>query len=373
MFWRIFRTFLLTSAFIWCALLALYLDGRWVPVGVVPPQISSLLDRLGLRPGTLVLPSEEKDVVPDVAPVSDAHGSPFSCTTAATGIAEKPKDVVYQWRDGGGRVHFGDTPPENAEFREVDVGDPGKDYFALSVSYPAGPVPADIRTAVEVGGNAIYRIYADILSLAAMSKADIDVKVFGNPQAYQQYRTQLVPGLSAAADGFYSWERNEAAVLHKGSAQQTQRTALHEATHVINAHNFGASPKWFNEGTAEYFENLVVRGQMITIEYSPSWLQGMGRGYVILPIAALLSSTPEQWESSVRNDYYMSAWALVYFLMLPENRPLMADFQRQLARDKCVGVNSVAYMDSHYPGGVAQLERNLRRWLKESNAVPTSF
>ncbi len=377
---KLIRSLLIATVFFLSGLLALHVDGRWFSLGELRPYLEPYLGpmiekirRLDIGAGT---GTGEKLVESLADPLSHTgmHGAEFFCTSAdSTGIQQQSSDGVYRWRDSDGQIHYGDAPPENVDAERMDLGPANPDYFSLQVTYPAGVVPTGIGAAVQIGGRAIYKIYSDMLSLERMSKAEIKVLVFGNEREYQNYKSRVAPEVSASIDGYYSWSRNEAVVFHRSAVDATAGTALHEAVHVINARNFGEMPKWFNEGTAEYFENLVVRGQSTTIEYEGEWLAGLGSSYAILPLPTLLNATREEWAGAIPATYYANAWALVYFLMLPENRATMAALQVQLATDKCDGIDSVAFFQGQYPGGVAQLERDWREWLNGRHSVPTSF
>jgi len=363
-------------SFLLSALLAWFLHGRWLSVADIELEIRAFLASFRDQPVAAepVQPAGPVTSRQTDAPAWASHGTEFHCYSGdPTGIADLPEGKIYRWLDSLGGVHYGDRPPRNVELEIVDIGYREKDYFDLKIHYPAGAVPAGLKDAVAVGGKAVYRVYSGYLSLPRMSKSTIAVKVFGQPASYAAYRHKVAPDVPASTNGFYSWARNEAVVLHRGSATSTRQTALHEATHVINARNFGVMPKWFNEGTAEFFEHLSVNGQQISVAHDTDWLRGLGRQYRVLPLRQLLDSGQSDWDGELRTTYYANAWALVYFLMLPENRALMRAFQLELASDRCDDIDSAGFFERHHAGGVARLEQDWRQWLARPQRVAVRF
>ncbi len=363
-------------SFLLSAMLSWFLQGRWLSFAELQRELLAIIDAVI---NELII-GDEKGALNDVVPLAigelqpEIHGAEFQCFSKnATGIEDLPKGKIYRWLDEAGGVHYGDRPPPDAAVDIVDVGYTEKDYFSLQVHYPAGSVPADIRDTIAIGGKAVYRVYSGYLSLPRMSRSSIEVKIFGNEGSYIAYRQKVAPDVPASTNGFYSWARNEAVVFHGGSAVDTRQTALHEATHVINARNFGVMPKWFNEGTAEFFEHLKISGQQITVDFDTGWLRGLGREYGLLPLHKVLGSSRRDWDGDLRSTYYANAWALVYFLMLPENRVLMQAFQLELAANKCDDIDSAAFFERQYPGGVVRLEQRWRRWLTGPHRVATRF
>jgi hypothetical protein len=304
---------------------------------------------------------------------SSTHGSDYSCTsTPATGIVDKLEGGVFRWSDDQGGVHFSDVAPKNFEATTL-LGQATPDFFNLIVTYPSGYVPSDISNIVSVGGRAIYQVYSTYLQKENMSKSNIDVRVYGNESAYQSFKKKIAPSVTAEIPGFYSWGANVAVVLHKNSVDRTNETALHEATHVINAKNFGKMPKWFNEGMAVVFERAAVAGQAITISPSAYSIEFLRTKATPLSLVQLLGSAHAQWDGDMRPTYYANAWSLAYFLMQPGNRALMTAFQRAMAMNKCDEMDSVAYFEANYSGGLRGLDNAWRAWRHRESIPVISF
>ncbi len=81
--------------------------------------------------------------------------------------------------------------------------------------------------------------------------APVKINLYGKSRDYRvEQKKYNVP---ASSDGFYIDAINEAFVYKN---RDFISVALHEASHSIFQFNFKKSPRWLNEGLAEFFETL---------------------------------------------------------------------------------------------------------------------
>lgn len=364
-----FRRFLIL--FIAVQVLALLYLGERVRSGEplpFPEQVQALrqwLSDRGIEPDALV-PEQVREALSVPAAELNPEGrhlTPAECADKGRAVRDKAPLEVYRWRDEQGNWVFADAAPATVEAEALTLENQGKEYFDLGVRYPAGAVPAAVREGLLVDGEAVYRVYADRLGEGNLTMAELEFLVFGDRDAYNEFRSEVAPELAANTPGFYSAARNQAVVLHRGSPEGTRTTALHEAVHVINARLFGVTPPWFNEGLAEYFEALRVRGQTVEIPRHPHWRRSRELAAGPLDPDVLLRAEPGRWQGPDAARYYGSAWLFSYFLMAPENRELMAALMGELAAERCRLPDSVALLERLHPEGMAGLERDWRDWL----------
>ena len=364
---RLLYFLLVSISFILSGFLAWELDGKWFSFSHL---LESVFNSVGDTSRQQKSASEELPIIkPSQAPTTELigeHGREFACKSfMASGIRELPPKKIFRWFDNEKNVHYSDSVPDGFEYEIVDVGSKQKDYFELAVHTPSGSVPVS-KDKLRIYGEAIYKVYSNFLGLENMSKSKIDVLVYVNNGAYQSYRNQVAPDISANIHGFYSWALNQAVVLHSGDNRLTERVAVHETTHVINARNFGVMPKWFNEGMAELFENIEVSDMKIMIKPDQGWLRSLGRSYPVFSVQKLLSSTSEDWAGENSNAFYANSWAFAYFLMKGSNRRFTKGLQLELAKDKCSEVDTATYIQRHYPGGIKGIQRNWHNWLSQT-------
>lgn len=81
--------------------------------------------------------------------------------------------------------------------------------------------------------------------------APVKINLYGKSKDYRLVQKQYHAPVNS--DGFYTNTINEAFVY---KSRDFISIALHEASHSIFQFNFKKSPKWLNEGLAEFFETL---------------------------------------------------------------------------------------------------------------------
>jgi len=291
------------------------------------------------------------------------------CKGVTAPIKQAKSTKVFSWTDDNGVVHFGDRPPAAANFEEQKLQGHGKDYFDMNIQYPSDDVPKNIGDTVAVGGRAIYRAFEQFIPRSRLSKSSIDMRVYGNRAAFFAYKDEVAPNLSNNVTGFFSGRENTVAVLHHGNDDETRRVALHEVTHVIEFQNLGYLSGWLSEGLAEYFELAVVKGQRATVEVNPYWVRYL-RNARQVQLMTLLTADYSHWQGVDGAAFYGSSWALTYFLMMPDNRDLMSEYQKLVSEEKCDETDSVAFFNERYKNGVRGLESDLRKWLDGPHKVP---
>lgn len=294
------------------------------------------------------------------------------CAENSAPIRRQQGTSVFSWVDDNGVTHFGDRPPQNVDASEQSIQ--GKrDYFDVSISFPTGDTSVELRDSMLVRGQAIAHALSRLLPKSRMTKSTVAIQVFDNAAAFHNYRRDFAPGLSSQVVGFYSALENTVAVLHSGDDDFTVEIALHEATHVFQYKNIGMMPGWLSEGLATYFEMMEVKGQSKVVPASSHWLAQFRSTRQYVPLRDLLTADYGYFQSGAGAHYYGNAWALVYFLMLPENRAMFEQYLAIASQDKCddePAAQTVAFFEQAYPGGLSQMEAHWLDWLRRPHHVP---
>ncbi len=127
----------------------------------------------------------------------------------------------------------------------------------------------------------------------------------------------------------YSDEKNSAGFYH-GSDRDTialyagpdaRQVALHEYVHLVLNHSKILLPKWFQEGTAEFYSNLEVEGHKAGSTVMRAEQVGLRIGDPIAVHLRVLRSEPllsAERLASMKTEplYYAEGWALVHMLNL---------------------------------------------------------
>ncbi|HEY7334920.1 MAG TPA: hypothetical protein VH639_08555 [Bryobacteraceae bacterium] len=154
------------------------------------------------------------------------------------------------------------------------------------------------------------------------------VFVFGSEAEFRKYSDGPV------ADGFYQpGVERDFIVLHAEAG--LARAAIHEYVHLVLDRRTAPLPLWFEEGTAELYSNLDVRGhgmlvgepirEKLATLTSEKWLSSRD-------LAAANRQSPFYNERALAGIFYAESWALVHMLnFAPGWRERMPQFAEQLA------------------------------------------
>jgi len=359
--------------------LAFYLSG----LSAERIGLESLLASFKLPDIRQRIPNAEQLAEAIVAPVdhdsatdsSRTHEIPISCGVPATApLQRKAAHPVYRWTDEAGRVHLGDRKPVGQAAERVDLGLPREfDYFSLDISMVGFRSPPLVRADIEVGMTKIFHVLSEFLALEQLRKVTARIQLHAQSSTFNALYARTEPNAAGSVQGFYNSRTNMAVVLYDEVESRTMNTAIHEATHIINAGLLGRTPRWFNEGLAEYFERIEVRGSAGIVPVAPEWLRELSRSSARLRLPRLLGATQDDWHGQGRHAHYANSWALMHFLLEPQHRPLAEKLLRELARDRCDEIDSIAFFEQHYPGGVNRLEGELHAWLSAGRHIPHTY
>ena len=290
--------------------------------------------------------------------------------TETLAVEEASSSKVYRWVDEAGQVHFSDKEPGKlVNTEQMSVHYPNrKRYFNLKLIEDNASLPAFTRDKVSADMRQIYGILSRDMQLDHLRQVMLNVRLIDSQEAFQAYRAEVAPQISTNS-GFYTSKHNEAVVFQSDNEQQTLAVVRHEATHVIVAGLYGYTPVWFNEGLAEYFEHMHISGQLRQVEpvtFHVEHLRQLVNGGQLMPWRDYIQLKPDQWYSGNLQNHYAQAWALVYFLMSEDTgKQLLQGMMNQLAENFCWQFSSVDYIEQSYPGGLAGLEADWRKWLEQ--------
>lgn len=152
----------------------------------------------------------------------------------------------------------------------------------------------------------IHQKYIEMLGSSAKKAITFNIVIAPNRTTYQElisfYSVKTTTSL-----GVYFGGLNIAFVDYQNSDNKALKTAIHESTHIFNAHLIGRTSNMFNEGMAELFEDVIInkgKGELIISEKRLS--------IEALPLMQFFDD--EQWESLDLPHLYYSSWAWVTFM-----------------------------------------------------------
>ncbi len=308
-----------------------------------------------------------------------AYLSQHACLRA---IVEPPKETpsdvsVYKWKDAEGRLHYSDRKPRHLS--STDIGsaiERKQSKFSLHYTPVGVGAPVGLRDQLRYSTDKIFELLSEGLSIENTRPIELNIRIYGQEKEYRALSRSLYPNSSITAPGFYSLKENLAVVLNRRNPEQTTRTAIHEAAHVVIAGLYGGTPRWFTEGFAEYVEPIHVRGQLASVKSNDYWfgvLRTVARSEGLPDLANYWSIPSAHWESELKNRYYAIAWSVIAFMMDDAGRRKnLSAFMGEMERKYCTPF-APSRLDSFYPGGIETLQRDWAQWVMESKGFTHRF
>ena len=291
-------------------------------------------------------------------------GSRHVCVDTSLGeLKYKKVGDIYTWTDEDDVYHVSDKAPTEGKFELFNyAGEKIFDYFTLDLNTDS--LPYDFNQKLTVKLNKLFELYGKLLDKTSLKKVDINLRVYQSKTAFQKIKNQHNMPISNKSDGFYSHRNNQAYLLFKNN-ERTMSTATHEATHAINRAIIGYTPKWLNEGLAEYSENIQVQGKSATVYPDKNWTHKNIISAKLLPLSTLFSVKNNQWNSSIRRQLYATSWAFIYFMMEhPDRKSILARIIKKEQQNICNTINS-DQLEIQLGMPITSLQKQFSSWSKE--------
>ncbi|MDP7593103.1 MAG: hypothetical protein QF552_10510, partial [Litorilituus sp.] len=262
-------------------------------------------------------------------------GSAGTCKDTSLGeVKYKKVGDIYTWTDENGVYNVSDKPPKEGEFKLLNyAGEKVFDYFILDLNNES--LPYDFHQRLTLKLNKLFEIYGQLLDKSSLKKVDINLRVYASKATFNQIKAKHNMPIGDNTPGFYSHGSNQAHLLLTSHAA-TMRTATHEAAHAINRGIIGYSPKWLNEGLAEYSEYIEVKGKSSRVYPNQNWISNGLVSEQLLPLDKLLAATNGDWSSELRSRLYATSWAFIFFMMdNPQRKDMLAKVIKYEQQNLC--------------------------------------
>ena len=340
-------------------------EKKW-PISVERGQLVGLIDVKAL----FTPPLESEDEALETYQQSFERHRIACFKTKTKVVTQAAQSSIYAWVDEHGKKYFSDIRPQH-EIKLETISSQYKsrlNYFDLTINEDQAKNMGFIRDTISADVRQIYRILTSDLEIKHLRQVKLNLRLFQDQSDFQQYKNKLAPALNTNS-GFYISRLNEAIVYQwPDNDDLTQSVIRHESLHVIMAGLFGETPRWFNEGLAEYFERLQLAGQKKQVKVAQKSIERLTRLYHdgrLPTLASVFDLTAGQFyqKKSVDQNYALS-WAAVFFLLSKdEGRSLFNAVTDQLSAEPCSYVNMRELAKQHYQGGMSALEQDFLYWL----------
>ena len=366
---KIFLGILTVLAFVGSFLLASYFSNQGISLHAQLNKTIHWVDSLFGEDSELDEPpanNEQANV--QAKPKEQYHhvevGNARACKDTSLGEVEYKKvGEVYTWVDERGIANFSSAPPKKGEFKVLNyAGEKVFDYFTLDLNTER--LPYDFNQRLTSKLNKLFEIYGQLLDRSSLKKVDINLRVYASKVAFNQVKAKHNMPISDNTPGFYSHGSNQAHLLLTSHAA-TMRTAIHEAAHAINRGIIGYSPKWLNEGLAEYSEYIEVKGKSSRVYPNKNWTSKRLVSAQLLPLDKLLAATNGDWNSELRSRLYATSWAFIYFMMdNPQRKAMLAKVIKYEQQNLC-DVTDIQQVEKVIGMPTEGLKRQFSHWSNQ--------
>ncbi|QUN04798.1 hypothetical protein KDN34_11110 [Shewanella yunxiaonensis] len=277
------------------------------------------------------------------------------CSGNANKVKRPKQQNIYHWTDNVGTEHFSDRR-DAMSAAQTNYQSPTYN-FDLSIHALSSGIKPFFKDRLSAYLRQVDGIYRTLLPPEELLPVRVDVTLIQSKAVYDDIFMRYYT-LNVNSQGFYSHRDNLAVVWYRTDTQGFA-TAVHESVHVMNAAQFGITPRWFNEGMAEYFENMDLDGFNVTIQPG-DW--SLVR-HSPMQLINLFNATDGDWAQN-QTLFYQYSHALMYFLMSQsEGKNALKDLFSAVVHFRCKPIDMVQTLNASYPGGLAALEQQWRRWL----------
>ena len=297
-------------------------------------------------------------------------GNAKVCKDTSLGeVKYKKVGEVYTWVDERGIANFSSTPPKKGEFTLLNyAGEKVFDYFTLDLNIES--LPYDFHQKLTLKLNKLFEVYGQLLDKSSLKKVDINLRVYASKDAFNQFKAKHNMPIGDNTPGFYSHGSNQAHLLLTSHAA-TMRTAIHEAAHAINRGIIGYSPKWLNEGLAEYSEYIEVQGKSSKVYPNQNWTNNGLVSEQLLPLGKLLAATKDDWNSGLKNRFYATSWAFIHFMMDNQQRKdMLAKVIKYEQQNLCDAMN-IQLVEKAMVMPISQLQSQFTQWANNKLKAQT--
>ncbi|HEY9035429.1 MAG TPA: hypothetical protein VIM96_01820 [Pseudomonadales bacterium] len=287
------------------------------------------------------------------------------CTPRQAASKAVIKPGVYRWQDEKSRWHYGDKAPKTAKVDDLSHQFPVQaKHITVKVIAEGGDLAVGMRDQLNRDAERIFRFYSAHLPSADARSMTLTVHAFFDQKRFEQWRESRDQSSTANA-GLYDAVSREAAVMLSGDTQWDAGVMRHEITHAIHYELLARPPIWFDEGMAEIFNMLSY--------HDGHWQADTWRVPHVSRLAgATAGDMMTEWD---RSDWpgsdpalsYARAWSMAAFLLSAHDGRIFTQYLQWLEAHYCQRLDSRAFMDEHYPGGLAQWQRDWQVWLQQQS------
>ena len=235
-----------------------------------------------------------------------------------------------------------------------------EDIFELNLV--ADDLPASFQQQLEQRLLNLFRVYRALLGREHLRRVALNLRLFADRERYEQYI--LAQGAADVDSQGVYFGRLISGAIHVRYPRQGLRTTVHEAVHAINHALIGATPRWLNEGLAEYLETIDGAAASPGVGLNGSWLNRDNTfRYEFFDFSTLINSE-SYWlpGTEERRVLYGNSWHWIHFLMdAPHRVELLSGLLKAELAAPCTPMDGSSYYQ-HLTAGAPNIEIDFLNW-----------
>lgn len=274
---------------------------------------------------------------------------------------------VYKWVDDNGKVHFSDKSPGNTETDVIDYQHKERKKVDIKIDSIGFELGSSKKKQIIKAVDDVYSAYNKLFYIRINKVVKLNIKVFNTQEKFDKYYARVSNNPLKGARGVYFSRRNEFLVWLQEDWENTLRTIRHEISHAVLNTFAPKSPKWLNEGLAEYFETLNIQNENIVFgahTENEKKLRRLWKRKKIPSLETYFKMTNRRWSRLAHNKSpvaYTMAWGLTSTLMSDKAGKgvvtrLLQDLKRTHKHP------TLAEIDNAYVGGIETFEIKWIQW-----------
>ncbi|MCL2098033.1 MAG: hypothetical protein FWH23_04670 [Bacteroidales bacterium] len=193
--------------------------------------------------------------------------------------------------------------------------------------------------------------------------SDVKIIIFDKYVDYVSYEATKGKNVSSGMPIGYFPQTRDIVIYKNKDRSDFLNVCYHELSHFFIRKKMTNSAVWLNEGLACYFKSMNISVNAIKFEKRNLYLTQIKTFIALkdIDIADFITWKPAKFQqmTSYNNYGYIVAYCIIYLLLQKEENILIG-----MMRDMRNGLTSVAAFDQHYPGGLAQFEKDFLAYFK---------
>lgn len=290
---------------------------------------------------------------------------------------------VYKWTDAQGHVHFGDQAATTGTGGATAVDSkPGpvndREELELTIEEHGRPLPDGIRARAETSIHRVMRVYRHVFGLDLRHTVVVSVHVFDTEAELQQWMEGITHRPAPHLLGVYLPAQHLVGVQNiEDQPEETLRTLVHEANHVILAQMSPNAPVWLHEGLSQYFEGIDTATDRLLVQpdlRNDAAIHALIARGQLIQAHTYLAIPDNRWQELAHQEEnplpYVIALSLTSFLMSqPLKRQMLGSMLQDL--EKAHIAPDLDTFVRRYPGGLTMLEYDWYKWAMRPAVAQT--